>query len=310
MESPANQNGYEWIVFVAAIVLAVGLLALGHFWKSGGNLQMLPAVILHETPSFTELAPHRATYEIGLKTLRSSGQFVNISGTMTFEWNRSCDASTSAHIFNMRYEYADAPAIQVQSNFSNYETADGRFLDFNMRRLRGNTPYETIRGQADRKAGVINYTQPQESSTTLSPEILFPTAHTLGILKAIRENKKLYNVVMFDGSDKNGPIEVSAFIGRQSAPYVAAVADENSDNKEDTKVKIDTSLLEGPAHNLRLAFFPSGHEGQYADYEMSLVFHENGVMRDILIEYDDFSITQKLITLETLESQCQGGKQK
>jgi hypothetical protein len=32
--------------------------------------------------------------------------------------------------------------------------------------------------------------------------------------------------------------------------------------------------------------------------------HENGVISDMLIEYDDFSVTQKLIALEPVKSTC------
>jgi hypothetical protein len=35
---------------------------------------------------------------------------------------------------------------------------------------------------------------------------------------------------------------------------------------------------------------------------MSLVFHENGLISDMLIEYDDFSVTQKLVALEKVDA--------
>lgn len=289
MES--KQTGYEWIVFVAAILFAIGLLAAGHVWKQG---RIGLPVAQDKNAGFTQLTPHRAVYDIELKSLRSSAQLINISGKMTFEWNRTCDASLSAHKFDMMYEYADSPAVPVQSSFSNYEMEEGKTLDFNTRRLRNNTPYETIRGQADHATGIISYTQPEEKNMTLLPEVEFPTGHTLNILKTIREGGKFYNAFMFDGGDTNGPIEVNAFIGKAANPYTA----------EPESEKIDIALLGTPAHNLRFAFFPSGKSQQFADYEMSLVFHENGIMRDITIEYDDFSIGQKLVSLEKLESQC------
>ena len=55
---------------------------------------------------------------------------------------------------------------------------------------------------------------------------------------------------------------------------------------------------------MRLAFFPLEKDTAAADYEMNLVFHDNGVISDMEIEYDDFTITQKLIAIEPLEDSC------
>ena len=54
----------------------------------------------------------------------------------------------------------------------------------------------------------------------------------------------------------------------------------------------------------RWTAFPLHSESEVADYEMSIVFHENGVISDMFIEYDDFSVRQKLLALEPLESGC------
>lgn len=41
---------------------------------------------------------------------------------------------------------------------------------------------------------------------------------------------------------------------------------------------------------------------------MSLIFHENGVVSDMVVEYKDFSVTQKLVALEPLSDACGPGK--
>jgi hypothetical protein len=41
-----------------------------------------------------------------------------------------------------------------------------------------------------------------------------------------------------------------------------------------------------------------------------MIFHENGVISDMKIDYDDFSVTQKLVALERVQGdQCSREKQ-
>ena len=103
---------------------------------------------------------------------------------------------------------------------------------------------------------------------------------------------------MFDGADEEGPVDINAFIGKK-AEVIAAAASRPA--KE-----IDVGLLSAPAHNLRLAFFPVKNNEPTADYEMNIKLHENGVVSDMFIEYDDFSINQTLLALEPVKSACAG----
>jgi hypothetical protein len=51
-----------------------------------------------------------------------------------------------------------------------------------------------------------------------------------------------------------------------------------------------------------MAVFPlEGEDTATSDYEMTLVFHENSVISDMLVDYDDFSVAQKLVALEKIE---------
>ena len=61
---------------------------------------------------------------------------------------------------------------------------------------------------------------------------------------------------------------------------------------------------------MRLAFFPLNNEEAISDYEMTLVFHKNSVISDMVIDYDDFSVSQKLIALEPVSEGCKPGDRK
>lgn len=245
------------------------------------------------------LAPHKALYNIELVSTKSGSQIVNVSGQMLYEWQPSCDAWTSNHRFNLSYEYADSPAMRITSDFSTYETYDGRSLNFSSQRKRDGRLFEELRGQAtidENGKGTALYTKPKGLEFELPEGALFPAGHTLGVLDAIARGKKFYKAVIFDGSDEQGPVEVNTFIG--DIVDVLAL-------HPDLPEEVDRALLVSPGRKVRLAFFPLSGEESTADYEMSMVFHDNGVVSEMHVEYDDFSIRQNLIALESLENACE-----
>lgn len=238
-------------------------------------------------------APHKALYEVELANSRSGSQIVNIAGHMYYEWDYDCDAWTSKHRFNVLYEYADSPAMRITSDFSNFESFDGRALNYSVLRKQNGDQYEEIRGHSESfpdKEGEAQYNQPPGLSHKLPPGTLYPIAHTAKVIEAIKEGKKFYNAIVFDGSDDEGPVEINAFIGKP--------IDGIKEIETEATAALDKELLSGPAQRVQLAFFPQNGSEEKADYEMNLILHHNSIIGDMQIEYDDFSVRQKLIALE------------
>lgn len=238
------------------------------------------------------LAAHKALYDINLSATHSGSQVLNISGQMSYEWKPSCDAFLTDHKFKLFYEYADSPGMRIASDFSTYETDDGKSFNFTSRRLRDGEMYQEIVGHANTgdKGGVASYRMPEKLKYDLTPGTLFPLGHTLELIRHAEKGDKFYSAQIFDGSDEDGPIEINSFIGKPV---------DGAKNIPVNKA-IDTSLLSGKAWNVRMAVFPVKDREEESDYEMSMVFHENGIISDMLIEYDDFSVKQKLVALETI----------
>lgn len=243
------------------------------------------------------LAPHKALYAIALESTRSGSQIVNIDGQMMYEWYPSCEAWISNHRFNLSYEYADSPALRVTSDFSTFEPFDGAHLNFTSQRKRDGELFEELRGHAvtsPDRLGEAVFTLPKDLEFDLPEGTLFPIGHTLSVLDKIRQGKKFYKAVIFDGSDEEGPVEVNVFIG-QDVNVMAQIK---------PSADIDAALLNTPAHKVQLAFFPLQDPSPTPDYEMTVIFHENGVISDMVIAYDDFSISQKLVALDVLAPSC------
>ena len=273
----------------------------GHSWDMPvqDKTQSAPDETQNSAPTFnieemdlTRMTPHRALYDIHLIESHNTAQIVNISGKMFFEWNESCDAWTTDHRFSLLYEYADSPAMLVTSDFSTWESRDGNTLVFSTRRSRNGELYENIRGRAvlneDGSGGKVTYSMPEDLTIDLPAGTVFPMMHTFLLSQKMdRMNSPFLNAVIFDGSDAEGAVEINAFLGRSVSPPIP-------ENEQITK-----ELLTAPARKLHMAFFPLINKFEPAsDYEMASTFYQNGVIGDMRIFYDEFSIAQDLVAIE------------
>jgi hypothetical protein len=239
------------------------------------------------------LVPHKALYDIEMVSKSSGSQVVNISGQMFYEWRPECDAFTTDHRFNLFYEYADSPPFRITSDFSTYETVDGKSFDYTSRRKRNGELFQEIRGRAEFSGegkGEAVYSKPDGLVFDLDQKTLFPMAHSLEVIKKAREGVKFYNARIFDGSDEDGPVEVNTFIGKRV----------NSFEPDNLSEQVDRELILGSGWKVRMAFFPVIESESDAQHEMDVIFHENGIISDMLVEYRDFSVTQKLVALERI----------
>ncbi len=244
------------------------------------------------------LIPHKALYEISLSARKSSAKVLNVKGKMSYEWQPSCDAWISTHKFDVMYEYVEAPSMRMTSDFSTYESFDGMEFSYTSQRKQEEHVFQEIRGsvqanQADYPNEAV-FTIPEDLVYNLPDGTLFPTAHSIHLMKMVRAGKKFDNTTMFDGSDADGPIEINTFIGK---PATFLPDDLYKDH-------IDIDMISGPARQMRSAFFVLSTPEETADYEMSMTFHDNGVISDMEVEYGDFSIVQKLVAVEKIDAAC------
>ena len=59
-------------------------------------------------------------------------------------------------------------------------------------------------------------------------------------------------------------------------------------------------LLNRPGWRVRLAFFPADPKAEKPDYELGMLLLDNGVSRDMVIDYGDYAIRAKLDDIEAL----------
>lgn len=282
---------------LSVAILAGGLIVAGMlFWAVSGRAAPGGMAVPEDRAARLGLVPHKALYDIRLISAHSGSQILNISGKMYFEWKPVCEAWTTSHRFDLVYEYADAPSMRITSDFTTFEPFDGSTFDFTSRRMRDGEPYQELRGQGrldEAGKGEAIYTMPAHLEFDLPQGSLFPMGHTLGLMEAVRSGKTFFAATVFDGSDEDGPVEINAIVGKKV----------NVMTQARSSPAVDVALLNTPAWNVRMAFFPLIKAEASADYEMDLILHDNGIISDMTIEYEDFTVTQKLVALEKVDAE-------
>jgi hypothetical protein len=157
-----------------------------------------------------------------------------------------------------------------------------------------------LRGEVDRQAEgttVARFIRPPELTFDLKAGYYLPTQHTIEMIRHAKAGDKIFNAVLFDGTDDEGPVEVNAFITRQAtADELAAIAKRNG--------KIEAALLVPDAWHIRMAVFPlkpaEGEDGSTPSYEMDMILHANGIISEAIVDYKQFKVAQRLTGLEAL----------
>lgn len=237
-----------------------------------------------------DILPHRAIYEMELDNAESRSNVADVEGFMVFEWRDSCDGWSVTQKLAMTVYYSTGESTDFGWTLNSWEAKDGLKYGFFVRRLQNGQEQEAFRGSAEMegpgKGGSAHYTEPERRDLDLPPGTLFPTAHTLAVLRAAEAGKPLFWSEVFDGSDEEGLFGVGAIIGKRT------------ELGKDAKIRKELTGV--PSWRLGLAFFPNHSKELEPEHEQNLRLYRNGVAEDLVLQYGDFSVRTTLKTLDTL----------
>lgn len=236
------------------------------------------------------IQPHRALYAMSLQSSKSDSGVAAAQGEMAYQWGETCDGWTIEQRYNLTIAYTEADAVDIRSNFVTWESKDGLRYRFNQTETRNGKPDEEIRGsaalQGPGKGGVAAFEKPKPETMTLPPGALFPSAHTILLINQAEAGNNFLTRHVFDGATEENAVLVSAVIGPRIEPDANAA-------------KLNP-VLARPGWRMRLAFFPADQSKEQPDYELGMLLLDNGVSRDMVIDYGDYAIRATLKDIEPL----------
>jgi hypothetical protein len=244
-------------------------------------------------PATVDLLPHKATYSITLDkssvdSKNSTEEDIeNSNGQMTIQLAKAGDGWAIEQKSTLHIYYKDGTAEQVITSLATYESSDGLKYNFNARTLRGDQE-EIISGDAilasKGGAGIVTYQQPDESTVQLPVGTIFPTQHLIYMLQAAMRGQKVVSNIVFDGSSEtHEPVQVNTILGASQDPKLALT------NKDLLKAK--------KVWPMRMAVYAVDSPSAEADYEINQNVLDNGVIRDMTLDYGTFKVKAVLVEI-------------
>jgi hypothetical protein len=236
-----------------------------------------------------ELAPHRALYTVSLDRADSESGVTGASGTMVYEMTETCEAWNVEQRYRLKMGYSESPDVTIASALESAEAKNGLRYHFEHKETRSGEDEEiagTAKLDGDKKGGAVAFEKPADKKIKLPAGVLFPTAHTAALIDKAAAGDNFVSKQVFDGAAADESVLVSAVIGAAVEP--------------DPELAKKSALLNRPGWRVRLAFFPPDQKAEKPDYEISMVLLDNGVSRDMVIDYGDYALRAKLDDIEAL----------
>lgn len=276
-------------------------------WLSAGACGLLmawPFAVASAAGEGIVLAPHRAVYEMSLAAARGGSGVTSVSGRMVYELTGSaCEGYTQNMRFVTQMANEGGANMLTDLRSSSWEEGTGKRFRFNSSQFRDEKPTEITAGDAARAATAddikVELTKPAKKEVQLSSRVYFPVQHSIALIGAAKAGKTIFRADLYDGSEKGEKVyDTVSFIGRRHPV---------GSNKKLAAVKNAERLDQQVAWPVSIGYFEprSQRTDAVPVYELSFLFFENGVSRDLYIDYGDFAVRGQLKEIAFLEpSKC------
>lgn len=232
------------------------------------------------------LAAHRAVYDLEMDNASDRSGITGVRGRIVYEFEgSSCEGYTTRHRIVMRMDTEEASRFQDQQ-LSSYEDSEGKLYRFVTKSYLDGNEDRVVEGIARRESGGISVElKGADEKVEFPGEILFPSAHIRQLLDKIAGGETFFELPLYDGSD-----------GGSNAYTTTVIIGKEHENERliDSDAATATELRSWP---VSIAYFDeSSDTGEGLPvYRIDFVLFEDGVTKDLLIDYGDFSLKGHLV---------------
>ncbi len=247
----------------------------------------------------TELVSHRAFYRLTLASVGSDSEVSDVQGGIGYEISDGCDGWIVEQQYGMRILWATGEEIDSSDSYVSWESKDGLNYRFNIKKFRNGEEYMRVNGNAEIEskggAGIARFEDPESDRIALPKGTVFPTEHTIELLRRAQRGEKFDRHMVFDGGDVESAAAVSTVILAQRPA------------KDDGILK--PPLGPHPVWPMKLAFYAAvgkaGPGEELPEFELSMDIQDNGVATGLVLQFEGFSLSGTLESIEYLpEAGC------
>ena len=255
---------------------------------------LLPAVLLLTSPAsaLPFLQPHRAVYDLALDKASDRSGITGLTGRMVYEFNGSpCEGYTVKFRFVTEIMTGDNTRLTDQQT-TTYEDAAGKSFSFVTKSFVDQNLDKEVKGTATRgpMGTKVKLDKPDKNTLELAAT-QFPTQHLEELIDKAEKGASFYETNLFDGSeDANKVMDTTVIVGK---PVPAA-------SKDDPELPALAKLGKDRYWPVDIAYFDPSDKTtgeELPEYRISFKLHANGITRDLVMDYGDFSMTGKLVNL-------------
>ncbi|MEP4860643.1 MAG: cell envelope integrity EipB family protein [Alphaproteobacteria bacterium] len=245
---------------------------------------------LAATPAMAQpgLVPHRAVYDIALDEASDRSGITAGRGRMVYEFNGSaCEGYTVNFRFVTQIDTADVSRMTDQQT-STYEGPGGDSFDFVTKAYVDRALDREVKGRARLKDGatVVEIDKPVRSTVTLAAT-QFPTRHLEELIAKAEQGETFYETDLYDGSeDADRIMTTTVIIGQQDVT-----------DQQDGEFPAAGAIEPARYWPVSIAYFDLSKGEELPDYRIDFKLHPNGITRDLVMDYGDFSMTGTLVGL-------------
>jgi hypothetical protein len=241
------------------------------------------------------LAPHRAVYDLALDQASDRSGIAGIAGRMVYEFNGSpCEGYTVTFRFVTRINTDETTRLTDQQT-TTFEDGEGQTFSFVTKSYVDLALDKEVRGTATRSGDkvAVEIEKPEKRTVEIGTA-LFPTQHLLDLMNRAEQGETFYEARLFDGSENaDKAMTTTVLIGKRAAG-----------SKNDPEAPALASLQKDSVWPVDIAYFDESKKGgeELPQYRISFKLHENGVTRDLLMDYGEFSISGRLVSLQLFDT--------
>lgn len=235
------------------------------------------------------LVSHQAEYKLTASQIRD-GNITNALGNMSFELRDGCTGWATHQKMNLLTATRTGEITTTISNSAYWENKDGRLFSFVNLLQQGALPPKVTGGKAfmTTKGGYVVFDTPAPLFIKLPPNTLFPTSHTLALLgqSAHTASGKPISLTLFDGTTPEAGVKTYITFLKAHKSTFATPA----------------SLKNIPIREADITYYPANPEALLPEYKTHTQYLENGIARELDLEFPTFTVhasLQKLILLKS-----------
>ncbi len=252
---------------------------------------------LAQAAGFEILRTHRAVYDVELNNAEERSGIADLSGRIVYEiTGNECEGISVRYRFKTLIRTATDQFVTDQQT-ATYESSDGSEFSFQTKSFVNDASDQVVTGTALRtdEAITVKIAKPNKRQIELETG-LFTITHLTEIIAAAKRGESFVTHDVFDGSGDGDQVFRSVTVigkGRDLA-----------DDFEGEGEAVSQAIAKPTAWPITMSYFSKktgNNSEQLPVYEASFMLHEDGVTRELIMRYPDYSLKASLQHLEIFD---------